>query len=79
MRVTTTLEGLLGGAIFPVRDGEACGHRHGHAEHEHAFGGPPEMPDPRWLDRQVRMVWLTGRGGAHFPVATKIAASRAAR
>ena len=78
MRVTTTLEGLLGGAIFPVRDGEACGHRHGHAEHEHAFGGPPEMPDPRWLDRQVRMVGLTGRGGAHFPVVTKMAASRAA-
>jgi len=78
MRVTTTLEGLLGGAIFPVRDGEACDLRHGHAEHEHAFGGLPEMTDPHWLDRQVRMAGLTGRGGAHFPVGTKMAASRAA-
>lgn len=78
MRMTTTPEGLLGGGVVPVHDREASGLRHGHAEHEYTFGGLPEMIDPHWLDRQVRMAGLTGRGGAHFPVATKMAAARAA-
>ena len=78
MRVTTTSAGLLGGGVLPVHDGEASGHRHGHGEHECVFGGLPEMIDPHWLDQQVRTVGLTGRGGAHFPVATKMAAARAA-
>ena len=77
MRMTTTPEGLLGGGVVPVHDREASGLRHGHAEHEYTFGGLPEMIDPHWLDQQLRTVELTGRGGAHFPVAAKWAAARA--
>lgn len=36
------------------------------------------MVDPHWLDGQLRAVGLTGRGGAHFPVAAKMAAARGA-
>lgn len=75
--MTTTPAGLFGGGVVPVRDGEASGRRHGHGEHEYTFGGLPEMIDPHRLDQQVRTVELTGRGGAHFPVATKWAAAQA--
>jgi len=78
MTVTTTPPGLLGGAVFPVHDGEARGHRHAYSDHEGVFGGLPAIIDPQWLDSQLRTVKLTGRGGAHFPVATKMAATQAA-
>ncbi len=78
MRATTSSAGLIGGAAVPVRGGKASGHRHDYAEHTCAFGGLPEISDPQWLERQLRAVALTGRGGAHFPVATKVAASRTA-
>lgn len=78
MRTTTLSAGLLGGSASPVQDGSVGGLRHGHTEHEYAFGRLPELVDPHWLDQQVRTVASTGRGGAHFPVAAKWAAARAA-
>ena len=75
MRTTTLSAGLLGGSASPVQDGSVGGLRHGHTEHEYAFGRLPELVDPHWLDQQVRTVASTGRGGAHFPVAAKWAAA----
>ncbi|MET3803299.1 NADH:ubiquinone oxidoreductase subunit F (NADH-binding) [Nakamurella sp. UYEF19] len=46
--------------------------------HEAAFGVVTAGLEPNWLDQQVRAIALTGRGGAHFPVATKWRAAQQA-
>lgn len=55
------------------------------SEHHRRFGGCP-LPPPhhrhRWRERfhaQIELSGLTGRGGAEFPLATKLAAVRAHR
>lgn len=66
------------GAAAGVRSQEQGIGRHDRAAHEGAFGPVPAGLEPNWLDQQVLAIALTGRGGAHFPVATKWRAAQQA-
>jgi NADH:ubiquinone oxidoreductase subunit F (NADH-binding) len=51
-------------------------------EHVARYGQPPRGPDGRWREQLIREVGragLTGRGGARFPTARKLAAVAAGR
>ncbi len=78
MGLPTRYPGLIGADVVPLGDLPHGVRRHGQAEHDYTFGALPVPIEPGWMDRQVRIVALTGRGGAHFPVATKWAAARQA-
>ena len=78
MTALTAPAGILGNQVIQGSEPHLTHRRQGPAEHDHTFGGLPAGIDPSWLDRQVRAVALTGRGGAHFPVANKWASAHRA-
>lgn len=83
MNGITHVRRLLGTEVIEVGEDSfrIQGHparRHDRPTHQDAFGPVTSGRDPNWLDRQVRTVALTGRGGAHFPVATKWRAAQQA-
>ncbi len=78
MTALTAPAGILGNQVIQGSEPHLTHRRQGLAEHDHTFGRLPAGIDPRWLDRQVRAVALTGRGGAHFPVANKWASAHRA-
>ncbi len=68
----------IGDASGVFRSGDQQVRRHDRPAHEAAFGPVTAGLEPNWLDHQVRAIALTGRGGAHFPVATKWRAAQQA-